>query len=295
MEPDIYHPQALRLPDGRNLSYCRYGPADGTPVVFFYGTPGTMYLTPDRLGLIDELGVRLLVPDRPGYGASARQPGRDVAAVTGDLTALADHLGWDRFAVWGGSGGGPHALACAAGLGDRIVRCAAAVCPAPFDADGLDWFAGMSALNVEEFTRARSGEAAYHPMAERLAHEAVAAAEAGRPAVTDDYDLPESDRAMLAARSGSPGFLFRTRAAYTGGVDGYVDDMLAFTRPWGFRVADVRGPVSIWYGPDDVLCPRAHADWLLAHVPGAEPHELSGGHLLDEHDSRQLYRWLLGT
>jgi pimeloyl-ACP methyl ester carboxylesterase len=112
--------------------------------------------------------------------------------------------------------------------------------------------------------------------------------------VTGDYDLPESDRALLARRSGSPGFLFRTRATYTGGVDGCVDDMLAFTRPWGFSVADVEVPVSVWYGPDDVLCPRAHADWLLAHVPRAEPHELSGGHLPDEQDSRQLYRWLLG-
>lgn len=295
MVPDIYDPQACRLPDGRSLSYCLFGPADGAPVVFFYGTPGTMYLAPDRLPLLDELGVRLLVMDRPGYGASTRQPGRSVAAVTSDLAVLADQLGWGRFAVWGGSGGAPHALACAAHLGDRVARCASVVGPAPFGGDGLDWLAGMSALNVEEFTQAQSGEVAYRPMAERLAREAVAAVRNGRPAVADDYDLPESDRAQLAARAGSAGALFRAEAAYTGGVDGCVDDMLAFTRPWQFSVADVRGPVSIWYGPTDVLVPRAHADWLLAHIPGAEPHELSGGHLLAEQDSRQIYRWLLRT
>src|ERR1700759_763549 len=168
MVPDIYSPQAIRRPDGRDLSYCLFGPADGVPVVFFYGTPGTMYLTPDRLPLLDELGVRLLVMDRPGYGASTRQPGRAVATVTDDLAGLTEHLGWDRFAVWGGSGGAPHALACGARLSDRVTRCARVVGPAPFGADGLDWLAGMSALNVEEFTQARAGEAAYRPPAERV-------------------------------------------------------------------------------------------------------------------------------
>ena len=168
--PDGHDPRVLRLPDGRDLSYCLYGREDGTPVLFFYGTPGTMFLAPDRLVPVDELGIRLLVVDRPGYGASTRLPGRCVAAAADDLAVLVDHLGWDRFAVWGASGGGPHALACAARLGDRIARCASVVSPAPFDADGLDWLEGMSALNVEEFTRARAGEAAYRPLAEQLAH-----------------------------------------------------------------------------------------------------------------------------
>ena len=110
--------RVLRLPDGRDLSYCLYGREDGTPVLFFYGTPGTMFLAPDRLVPVDELGVRLLVVDRPGYGASTRLPGRCVAAAADDLAVLVDHLGWDRFAVWGASGGGPHALACAARLGE---------------------------------------------------------------------------------------------------------------------------------------------------------------------------------
>ncbi len=120
---DGYDPQALRLPDGRDLAYCRYGREDGTPVLFFYGTPGTMFLAPGRLVPVDELGIGLLVADRPGYGSSTRLPGRSVAAVADDLAVLVDHLGWYRFAVWGASGGGPHALACAR-LGDRITRCA---------------------------------------------------------------------------------------------------------------------------------------------------------------------------
>jgi pimeloyl-ACP methyl ester carboxylesterase len=153
--PDGYDPQVLRLPDGRDLAYCLYGPEDGAPVLFCYGTPGTMFLAPDRLVPVHELGIRLLVVDRPGYGASTRLPGRGVAAAAGDLAVLVGHLGWDRFAVWGASGGGPHALACAAGLGDRIVRCACVVSPAPFDADGLDWLDGMSALRCRQHPGAR--------------------------------------------------------------------------------------------------------------------------------------------
>jgi pimeloyl-ACP methyl ester carboxylesterase len=292
--PAEYQTGTLHLPDGRDLSYCRYGPAGGHRVLFLYGTPGTMYLAPDRIPPVIDAGVSLVVPDRPGNGASTRQPGRTVADFAADAGELARHLGWDRFAVWGGSGGAPHALACAALLRDQITRCAAVVSPAPFDAPGLDWFGGMTALNVEEFTRAAEGESAYRPLAAQLARDAVAAARRGGQAVAGDYGLAESDRAALAAQAADPGHLFRTRAAYTGGVDGCVDDMLAFTRPWGFDPAAIEVPVTVWYGPDDVLCPRPHADWLLARIPGAQPRELPGGHVLGAESLRDLYAWLTG-
>lgn len=288
-----YNTRQLRLADGRTLSYCLYGPEGGAPVVFYYGMPGTMFLAADRLRPLDDLGVRLLVADRPGYGASTRLPGRSVAQVADDTAVLLDRLGWDRFAVWGASGGGPHALACAARIGDRVTRCASVVSPAPSDADGLDWLAGMSPGNVEEFTRARSGEAAYRPLVEQLARDAVAAAESGGLAVADEYELAESDRAILAAQARSPDHLFRTKAAYTGGIDGCIDDGIAFTRPWGFDVTTISVPVSVWYGPDDALCPRAHTDWLLRHIPGAQPQEMPGGHVLSGASLHRLYRWLV--
>jgi len=275
------------------LSYCLYGPEGGTPVVFYYGMPGTMFLAPDRLRPLDDLGVRVLVADRPGYGASTRRPGRSVAQAADDMAVLLDRLGWDRFAIWGASGGGPHALACAARIGDRVTRCASVVSPAPFDAEGLDWLAGMSPGNVEEFTRARSGEAAYRPLVEQLARDAVAAAESGGLAVAEGYELAESDRAVLAAQTRSPGYLFRTKAAYTGGIDGCIDDGIAFTRPWGFDVTSISAPVSVWYGPDDALCPRAHTDWLLRHIPGAQAQEMPGGHVLSGPSLHRLYRWLV--
>jgi pimeloyl-ACP methyl ester carboxylesterase len=283
----------LRLPDGRILTYCLYGPEDGKPVVFLFGTPGTCFLAPDRISAVESVGVRLLVPDRPGYGGSTRLAGRSVADVAGDVTALVDRLGWMRFAVWGGSGGAPHALACAAQLGERVARCASVVGPAPFDADGLDWYRGMSPGNVEEFTLAASGEAAYRPLVEQLAREAVAAVENGHSPVADDYELPEADRRALAEQMTAPGHLFRTQMAYRGGINGWIDDMIAFTRPWGFDITQIGAPVSIWYGPDDVLCPRGHSEWLLSHVPGAQEHVLPGGHILDVPSLQRLYRWLV--
>jgi pimeloyl-ACP methyl ester carboxylesterase len=291
--PHDYNARQLRLPDGRILAYCLYGPEDGTPVLFQYGMPGTMFLAPDRLQVVDDLGIRLLVADRPGYGKSTRLPGRSVARVAEDLTVLVDRLGWERFPVWGASGGGPHALACAALIGSRVTRCASVVSPAPFDADGLDWLAGMSPVNVEEFTRARAGEAAYRPLVEQLARDAVAAVESGGLAVADGYELAESDRAVLAAQAQSPGHLFRTKAAYTDGIDGCIDDGLAFTRPWGFDVASISVPVSVWYGPDDALCPRTHTDWLLQHISSVEAHELPGGHVLSGPSLYRLYSWLV--
>jgi pimeloyl-ACP methyl ester carboxylesterase len=130
-------------------------------------------------------------------------------------------------------GGAPHALACAALLPDRVRRGASVVGPAPFDAEGLDWFAGMSAGNVEEFTRARLGEAAYRPLVERLAREAVASVEAGQVQIPGDYDLTEADLEALRGRLLEPGHRERTRMAYLDGVDGWIDDMIAMTRPWG--------------------------------------------------------------
>ncbi len=283
----------LRLPDGRSLTYCTYGPEDGKPVLFQYGTPGTRFLAPDRISALDGVGVRLLVADRPGYGGSTRLPGRNVAQVAGDVTVLVDHLGWEGFAIWGGSGGAPHALGCAAQLGDRITRCASVVGPAPFDAAGLDWYRGMSPGNVEEFTLAESGEAAYRPLVEQLARDAVAAVERGDSPVADDYELAAADRAALTQQLTAPGHLVRTQMAYLGGIDGWIDDVIALTRAWGFDITRISAPVSIWYGPDDALCPRGHTDWLLSRIPGAEAHVLPGGHLLDVSSLERLNRWLV--
>lgn len=282
----------LLTSDGRTIHYSTYGPEEGNPLVAHSGTPGTRLLSAKGEELMHRAGVRVLVADRPGYGGSTRRRGRSVADVAADTALLADAQGWDRFATWGGSGGGPHALACAALLPDRITRCAAVVSPAPYDGADLDWLAGMSAGNVEEFTRALEGEASYRPLVEELSAQALAQIAAGDPAIPPGYDLPETDLAEIGKRAAEKaGGWVEVNTAMWSGVDGWIDDCLAMVGPWGFSVSDLTGPVSIWYGPDDVLVPRAHADWLLAHVPGAEGRELAGGHMLTEDDLLDVVRW----
>jgi pimeloyl-ACP methyl ester carboxylesterase len=201
---------------GRRVMFSRYGPPDGHRVLFHYGSPGTRHLGSRMAEVVERHGVQLLVLDRPGYGASTRWPGRRIADVVEDVALLVDMLGWERFAVWGGSGGGPHALACASFLADRVERCASVVGPAPYGADGLDWLEGMSAGNVEEFTRALEGEEAYRPLVERLARAAVEAARAGEVSIPADYDLPEADLAALRARLADPGHLDPTTCCALG-------------------------------------------------------------------------------
>ena len=243
--------------------------------------------------VVERHDVDLLVLDRPGYGGSSRWPGRRIADVVEDVVLVADSCGWDSFAVWGGSGGGPHALACAALLAERVERSASAVGPAPFDAEGLDWFGGMSAGNVEEFTLARQGETVYRPLVERLAKQAVQAVQRGDLPLPADYELSAADVAALRERLAEPGYLERTIAANVHGVDGWIDDCIAMTRPWGFDPTQITGPVSIWYGLDDALCPRTHAEWLLEHIPGGERRQLPSGHILDDNGLDAIYGWLL--
>jgi pimeloyl-ACP methyl ester carboxylesterase len=278
--------------DDRRVDYCLYNVGVPRRAVFEYGTPGTRWLSPSLVSAAGLAGFELLVIDRPGFGTATRRPGRRVVDVVDDVVAVLGAVGWERFAVWGGSGGAPHALAVAAGLADRVSGCASVVGPAPFDASGLDWYAHMSAGNVEEFRAAARGEDAYRPLVERLAAEAMATIEAGGIQVAADYHLPESDRRALHARRAEDGYLDRMRATYSGGVDGWMDDCIALTRPWGFDLATIDVPTSVWYGVNDVLGPSTHAEYLITTIRGAERHELSGGHVLDESDLAAIYDWL---
>lgn len=276
----------------RAVGYRRYNVDAPRRAIFQPGSPGTSRLSGRLVEAARNAGYDVLVLDRPGYGASSRRPDRRVVDVVEDVLAVTRALGWSRFAVWGGSGGAPHALAIAASLPGQVTACAGVVGLAPFDASGLDWFAGMSPGNVKEFSLASRGEAEYRPLVVRLALEAMAAIEAGGVEVAADYELPESDRLALVTRQAEPDYLERMRAMYLDGVDGWIDDCLAFTRAWGFDLTSIAVPVSIWYGVQDVLVPRTHADYLIATVPGASRNELASGHVLSDEDLASIYDWL---
>jgi pimeloyl-ACP methyl ester carboxylesterase len=210
--------------------------------------------------------------DRAGYGRSARRRGRSVADEVDDVVAIADHLGLEQFGVTGASGGGPHALACAALVPERVVRATCVVGIAPLGSPGLErdtWLDGMDPENVKEFGWTMAGE---DVLAVELGREHAKMREgvAADPAtVLDDFELSDADQAELARPERMQIIRESTFEQAVNGVWGWVDDDLAVTRPWGFDVAKIAVPVLVWYGSTDVLVPPAHGDWLAENVPGA--------------------------
>ena len=242
----------IQLRDGRTVHVYDTGTDASLTVIWHHGTP-QIGAPPDPF-LTDWSGIRWVGYDRPAYGGSTRQPGRTIASAAGDVAAIADALGIDRFAVVGHSGGSPHALACAALLSDRVVRGVCMAGLAPFEADGLDWFAGMADAGAGELRAAVDGE------------DALAALLASTE--FDETQFTPTDHAALA---GAWGFLGRSaQQATRDGPGGMIDDDLAYVRPWGFDLAQVRAPVLYVHGDADRIVPPAHSRWLADHGQATE-------------------------
>lgn len=260
--------------DGRRLEIEEIGEPNGKPVFLLHGTPGSRLGPRPRTLILHQMGVRLIAFDRPGYGGSDRKFGRAVADAADDVAAIADALGIGTFAVLGRSGGGPHALACAALLPDRATRVAALVGLAPSGVDGLDWFAGMAEANVTGFSVAQLGHEA---LAERLGQAARRIrADPNRMIAKLYADLTESDRQVLA----DIGIRRMLADNYAEGLrlsaDGWIDDVLAFMNPWGFDPSDITVPTLLWHGAEDRFTPADHGVWLGDRIPTAisivDPH-----------------------
>lgn len=273
--------QTLETANRRTLSFEEVGDPDGVPLFMLHGTPGSRLSGrhPD-LSRVGAAGLRLITYDRPGYGHSSRHRGRRVVDCVGDVAAIADRLGLDRFAVTGGSGGGPHALAVGARLPDRVTQVACDVSGAPCGAPGLDWLEGMDQVNIKEFGWAFAGEDTLARELEREVSEILQRLEHDPTAALDGIELSASDRAVLADPDVRESLGNSTREMFVEGAWGWVDDDLAFIRPWGFDVEELRVPVEVRYGATDVLVPPAHGEWLAAHIPNATVVvDHGGGHL----------------
>ncbi|WP_426513844.1 alpha/beta fold hydrolase [Dactylosporangium sp. McL0621] len=268
----------IALADGRALEVLAFGPEDGRPFVLHLGTPSGPRDVPSLTGPAAERGLRTLVFGRPGYAGSTPRPGRRVADVAGDVAEVLDHLGYDRFVTLGWSGGGPHALACAALLPDRCAAAATLAGVAPHDAGGLDWTEGMGPENIVEFGAAIAGPEA---LTEVLDHQAAGLARVTGAEIAAALGglLPPVDAAELTgdfADAVALGF----RTAVSTGTAGWRDDDLAFVRPWGFEPWAITVPVCVWQGGQDLMVPPGHGAWLAAHIPGARAHlDPEAGHL----------------
>lgn len=255
-------------PQGRRLEVEVAGPEDGTMLVFHAGTPSAGRLYAPHVDAGAERGLRHLTYSRPGYGESDRHAARTVADCAEDVAAIADELGAEQLFVIGASGGGPHALACAALLGDRVLAAASVAGVAPADAEGLDWLAGMGQENLDEFAAARAGE---QPLLEFLKQNASELTNANGPELHAALGelLSDVDRSVLTGEFADY-LATAVKVALSNSVWGWFDDDLAFLRHWGFDLQSITLPVTIWQGKQDRFVPFGHGEWLARHVPSAQ-------------------------
>jgi len=242
----------------------------GQPLVFHWGTPGAAVWFEPLAAAAARAGLRLVTYTRPGYAGSTPRPGRSVADAAADVAAVLDALGADTFVTFGWSGGGPHALACAALLPDRCLAATSVAGVAPYPAEGLDWLAGMGSENVEEFSAAIEGEPALSAILEKMARDVktisgaeMAAALGGLISEVDKRALTGEFAEMLAESF---------RRSVSTGIAGWRDDDLAFTRSWGLDLDTIRRPVAVWQGGQDRMVPFSHGQWLAARIPTAQVH-----------------------
>jgi pimeloyl-ACP methyl ester carboxylesterase len=279
--------------DGRKLAVLDAGDESGPAVIGSHGTPGSALIWRGVVEDVEARGMRAVGYDRPGYGNSDPHPGRRVADAAADVAAIADALGIERFAAVGGSGGGPHALACGALLPDRVVAVASLAGVAPYPAEGLEWLDGMGQDNLDEFAATLEGRDALEPFLRQQADGMLSA---------EPETLVEALRSLcsppdVAVLTGefAEYLLDATRRGIGESLEGWIDDDFVFMQHWGFELDEIRVPVLLWHGVQDRFVPVAHGHWLAERIPGVEANVSDE----DGHVSIQLGRigdvhaWLL--
>jgi pimeloyl-ACP methyl ester carboxylesterase len=272
------HMESLDVGTGRALDVLVGGAERGPALVMHHGTPSDATLWDDWDAIASERGVRLLSISRPGYATSTRQPGRLVADVAADVASALRHFDVPWFVTAGWSGGGPHALACAARLGSQCRAAATLAGVGAYGVTDLDFLNGMGPENHAEFGAALRGEGDVRAW---LAANAEAMRNVTGPELADAFGglVPQADKDALAGGF-ADSMAATMRRALECGFDGWIDDDLAFVQPWGFDLAGIAVPVAIWQGDLDLMVPFAHGAWLRRHLPHAISHAAPGhGHI----------------
>jgi pimeloyl-ACP methyl ester carboxylesterase len=270
-----YH--VIPLSDGRDCETLVSGP-QSRALVWFTGTPGAAVPDDKFAEQCAEVGLQLVMPLRPGYGKSSPRPGRRIIDFAGDVDQVLKHLGIAEVICMGGSGGGPNALAMAKAL----PQCRAAgvlVSPAPRDAQGLDFYDGMAESNQRLWRLADAGEASIRPELETLRPALLEASDTETFIDAFDDSVAAVDREAMLAPDGPP-MAASTHKALEAGIEGWLQDDIAMTTPWGFDLADITKPVSFWTGRMDQFVSWKHTVWMAERVPNADLHVLADeGHI----------------
>ena len=283
----------IKCSDGRVLRVEEAGDPHGKAILMHHGTPGSGVLYGPHVSDAMDRSIRLIGYDRPGYGGSTAHPGRTVADCAADVRSIADVLGVNRLGVWGFSGGGPHALACAALLPDLVVAVGSLAAIAPYGAPGLDYFAGMGEENVDDIKLM---------LADEPAARAKSIGDRERLLALSAEDMAKAFPTLLSAvdaaavTAGMAEYLWQSGQIGLASSDqGWWDDGKAHLQPWGFAFESTRVPVQLWHGRHDRFVPFRHGEWLAGKIPGVEAHLTDDdGHLtLMQNRVGQLHAWLL--
>jgi pimeloyl-ACP methyl ester carboxylesterase len=285
--------RVIATPDGRRLRVEEAGDPKGKPVFTLHGSPGSGELYARHVADAKDRGIRLIGYDRPGYGGSTPQPGRTVADCAADVRAIAAALDIDRLAVWGISGGGPHAIACAALLPGLVVAVGSLAALAPYGAKGLDYFAGMGEENVDDiklyFADQRAAKAKAVDDRERMLSMPPEAMRNAFPTLVSPVDAaaftPDLGEYLATGMHGG----------LAPGIEGWWDDGAAHLRPWGIDLQAIAVPVQLWHGRHDRFVPFQHGEWLAGQISGVEAHltEVDGHITLLQHRVPEVHAWLV--
>lgn len=274
----------VRLNDGRQLAYTEVGDPDGMPILHQHGMPGSRLEHEAEPGFYRSLGVRVITPDRPGYGLSDFDPRRRLIDWPSDIAELADRLGLSRFGVTGLSGGGIYALACAAAIPHRLTEVVVTGCPGPMQRPGaLKDMRFMTRAGVLLGSRApwllEAGATFLSGLVRRYPRFFV-----------DHFNegIPDADRRWLSMPAVNKGAVDTLREALRPGAWGYVQDIVVMAGPWGFPLEDILVPVQLWHGDEDRVIPLHHSRYLASVISGAtlricpgEAHMLMWNHLAE--------------
>jgi pimeloyl-ACP methyl ester carboxylesterase len=275
--------RTMKLPDGRTLGYAEYGPEDAPPLFLFHGLPGSRLAMEELWPDGGPGDVRVIAPDRPGIGLSDPQPGRRIGDWAADVAALADALGISRFAVAGYSGGGPHALAVAHVLPDRVVAAGCIASGGRFD--DPQSLVGLNRTNRLLRRLSRSAPALLKVVASGNARSTLKDPAKAYDLAAKDPGLASADREAMAQARPRELFIAHAAEAFRQGSSGVVQEIRLCFGPWDFDIAQIKVPVHVWHGEDDTYVPVAMARRIAEQIPGAaltvypkEGHLFSTGH-----------------
>jgi len=273
--PKSKQDKSITLSDGRTLAYTEHGDLYGPAIFFFHGNPGSRWMRHPDDSIVETLAVRIITPDRPGYGLSDFQKKRTLLDYPDDLKQLADALNLDQFGVFGVSAGGPYVAATAYALPERVKSAAIVSGPAPFDRDNP--YEGVNDTYQRAYKLAKWPAWILRPLLNWQTKAALKDPEAAMK-VTYTY-ISQADRELLD----QPQFReqvkgYRAEAARQG-INGLVREAQILVSPWGFDLHMIKPTIHLWYWADDTLVPPQMGRYLEAHMPHTISHFLpDGGH-----------------